>query len=377
MAQINTRIILRNDTTGNWETVKDTVVLLRGEPGLEYFEEGLVKIKFGDGIRVWKDLPYFGGAHEDIDSAIKAINSRLTGIDSAIVALNDTIGTIEEGKTVVDLIYEAEQNAVNTILGEGVSESFDTLKEIAEYIKVDQEGALALTEKIKALEVATEKKKYEIASLPTGAVVDYNDKEIRIFCAKNTEWIKQNVGENGNANMYYASFKAYAPSGATNFKEGFNQVEEKYFDFNDSFAGTDKYGRNYSICWLALASYDETSNTWTYFGKNSTKDKYIGWTYVVEWYDESGVMIGSDSIRINLSNEDCHNLIEPYYLTSAIKNAFNDLPIATIENLGLVKASNEIIVAEDGALKIGEVSTDKLVQGTEWLILTGGTAKTV
>ena len=163
-------------------------------------------------------------------------------------------------------------------------------------------------------------KKYEITSIPEGTLVDYREKEIRVMCPKDTKWVKQNVGATGNANMYYMGFKAYAPEGAVGFKEGDRGViVDEYFDFSGDFAGTDEFGRNYSICWLALASYDQSSDTWTYFGKNSSADKYIGWTYVVEWYNANGVIIASDCVRINLSNEDCHSSIEPYYVSNIMK----------------------------------------------------------
>jgi hypothetical protein len=41
----------------------------------------------------------------------------------------------------------------------------------------------------------------------------------------------------------------------------------------------------------------------------------------------------------------------------------------------LVKASQEVTVAEDGTLGLGVVSTDKLVQGLKTLILDGGDAE--
>ena len=158
-------------------------------------------------------------------------------------------------------------------------------------------------------------KKYEITSVPTGTLVDYRDHEIRVLCPVGTKWEKQNVGPTGNANMYYMGFKAYAPEGAVSFKEGDRGVIiDKMFTFDDDFAGTDEYGRNYSICWLALAMYDATSDTWTYFGKNSSAEKYIGWDYIVEWYDTNGVVIASDCVRINLSNENCHYSTKPYYV---------------------------------------------------------------
>ena len=145
--------------------------------------------------------------------------------------------------------------------------------------------------------------------------MNYGEKEIRVMCPKDTQWKQQEVGSEGNKNYYYMGFKAYAPKDAVSFKEGDQGVIiDEMFDFNDDFAGTDEYGRNFSICWFALASYNESADTWTYFGSSSSFKKYNGWTYVVEWYDAKGVKIASDRIRINLSNEECHDEIEPYYM---------------------------------------------------------------
>ena len=189
-------------------------------------------------------------------------------------------------------------------------------------------------------EAVYESKPYEISALPEGAIVDYGVDEIRVFCPENTQWVKQNVGVTGNKNMYYMAFKAYAPKEAVSFKEGDRGViEDEMFTFDGDFAGTDEFGRNYSICWLALASYDEASDTWTYFGKNSTTSKYVGWTYVVEWYDADGVVIASDCIRINLSNEECHSSVEPYYLNNVIDSAkaYTDKQIANVATVSVVE----------------------------------------
>ena len=168
--------------------------------------------------------------------------------------------------------------------------------------------ALATNKQVNELKACYRPIKYEIGNTPKGTIVDYGrSKEIRVFCPTSVEFKKQNVGATGNANMYYMSFKAYAPEGAVKFKEGDSGViVDEEFDFSGDFAGTDEYSRNYSIVWLPLASYDESTDTWTYLGKNSTDEKFVGWTYVVEWYDAEGVMIDTDMIRINLSNEDCH-----------------------------------------------------------------------
>lgn len=231
-----------------------------------------------------------------------------------------------------------------------------------------------------------ERVKYEISSKPEGAIVDYRDKEIRIMCPADTKWVKQSVGMGGNGSMYYMGFKAYAPEGAVSFKEGDSGViVDEMFTFDDAFAGVDEFGRKYSICWFALATYDSDTDTWAYFGKNSTTKKYIGWTYCVEWYDANGVVIESDNIRINLSNEACHYGIEPYYMANVVKEvAVNgtlldvvdgrvDISIAE-QTLG-VKGSDEIDVAEDGTLSIKSINFSKIVQNAdEVVIMDGGSA---
>ena len=68
MAELKTRIILRNDTTAGWEAVKadDTYKLLKGEIGIEFVESGSPKMKIGDGTSTWEALPYFGGTATEL-----------------------------------------------------------------------------------------------------------------------------------------------------------------------------------------------------------------------------------------------------------------------------------------------------------------------
>lgn len=54
MAQINSRIITRNDTIANWET-NGSVVLMKGEQAVAFFEDGTIRMKIGDGVTEWKD----------------------------------------------------------------------------------------------------------------------------------------------------------------------------------------------------------------------------------------------------------------------------------------------------------------------------------
>jgi hypothetical protein len=65
MAQqtVNTVIVLRNDQTTNWES--SSHVMLPGEVGIGYLENGNVIAKLGDGEHSWKDLPQIEGVFED------------------------------------------------------------------------------------------------------------------------------------------------------------------------------------------------------------------------------------------------------------------------------------------------------------------------
>lgn len=55
---ITTKIVLRNDSAENWQAIANSAILLKGEIGIEYDAAG-VKMKIGDGISTWANLPYF------------------------------------------------------------------------------------------------------------------------------------------------------------------------------------------------------------------------------------------------------------------------------------------------------------------------------
>lgn len=169
-----------------------------------------------------------------------------------------------------------------------------------------------------------ERVKYEVVFKPTGTLVDYRDKEVRIMCPEDTVWTKQTVGVNGDTSRYYIGFRAYAPEDAVSFKESLAETitdNTMYYFENNDFAGVDEYGRKYSIVWLPVAVYDEATGIWTYYGSKSAEDKLIGWYYSVEWYNENGIVVESDCIRINLSNESCYTTIEPSYATEIVEEA--------------------------------------------------------
>lgn len=279
------------------------------------------------------------GALENIDSAMSA--GTIDAYD--ILFVKDA-----KGKPYVGWIDKEGQKVIVDDSAE-LTELENQIATKASAVEVEEKIDKAVTDTVTTANAYTDEKleaalgeylakKYEITSKPKGTLVNYRDKEIRVMCPADTKWVKQNVGATGNANMYYMGFKAYAPEGAVSFKEDDLAVIEDqtmyYFENND-FAGIDENGRKYSIVWLALASYDEDTDTWTYFGAKSTAEKYIGWYYSVEWYNADGVLIASDCIRINLSNENCHSSIEPFYVADIMKEV--DSKIAEMSAIEVIE----------------------------------------
>lgn len=187
------------------------------------------------------------------------------------------------------------------------------------------------------VEFSYEKIKYEFSDVPVGTLVDYREDEIRVMCPIDAVFTKQSVGEGGDANNYYATLKTYVPNDdVVGYIEHLgNQVDSEIL----TDLKVDKYGRKYQPTWLALASYDEVTDTWSYYGKNSNYEKFIGWDYRIDWFNADGVMIASDSIRINLSNEECHNDIKPYYVGEILKTVDEKIE----EKIANVQSAYEIV----------------------------------
>lgn len=389
--------------------------LLRvGEPG---FEIDTGKLKIGNGVDKYNDLPYLTSEEirriEGLEAQVlelqgvigsEANNTGLYGLiaekaKAEDVYTKDEIKSIVSGvysykgtvKSYADLPLENQTGDVYNIelgdLEHGImpgdnvvwdGTSWDKLAgsiDLSGYLtkKEFNENSLAFFTKEEA-KATLRSNKYEITSLPKGTLVDYREKEIRVMCPVGTVFTQQQVGATGNPNMYYAQFRAYAPEGAVSFKEGDRGViVDEMLTFDSSFAGVDKFGRKYSIVWLALAS--KSGDQWTYFGKNSNTAKMIGWDYVVEWYDENGVIISTDKIRINLANESCYLNTEPYDMRNVVKEVnFNGTLLDVINNRVNINIKG-LEKNEDGSfeVKIGEVNVNQLVQTEgDVLVFDGG-----
>ena len=88
--RITTRIVTRNDTSANWQ--EKNPILLKGEQGIA---TDLNKVKFGDGVTAWNDLPYSG-----LSGKVTTITVPTTGWTTS----TDTNGTTYYSINITDSI---------------------------------------------------------------------------------------------------------------------------------------------------------------------------------------------------------------------------------------------------------------------------------
>ena len=74
--ELKTRIVLRNDSTANWNA--QDPVLLKGEIG---FDMDLLIFKVGDGVKKWSEIDKTFKSYEDTMLAVnEAINAAVGGL---------------------------------------------------------------------------------------------------------------------------------------------------------------------------------------------------------------------------------------------------------------------------------------------------------
>ena len=310
---IKTTFQLRRGYEAVWK--RNNPILAPGEPGF-VLDRNLLKV--GDGITPWNDLDYIN-VQAGVFAAEKVEDFPAEGSSDKLYKASSEKKLYqwnEETKTYEPLGgSELSPEQIEKI--ELVLKEFETFAEKVETITDEIE---TITKELKTLTKEVEHNRYEVFSKPEGTLVSIKESEIRIMCPKDTKWQKQSSGENANPDNYYIGIKIYAPNAEVqSFKEDMAEIiaDQTMWSFeNNDFAGIDENGRKFSIIWLPVALYNGETQSWTYYGEKSSTKKYIGWCYSVEWYDSNSKLMDSYSIRINLSNEECHSNIEPYFMSS-------------------------------------------------------------
>ena len=82
MAELKTRIQLRHDTEANWQSVAETLIPLEGEACLTTDGENKGRVKYGDGVTTWGQLPYSG----DLTADILELQGKVSNLEASVGA---------------------------------------------------------------------------------------------------------------------------------------------------------------------------------------------------------------------------------------------------------------------------------------------------
>jgi len=287
-----------------------------------------------EGYAKLADLPSVDGLASEsyVDAKVAAI--KIPEVPTKVSELENDAGYIT-AKDIpeTDLSNYYDKTETENLIAEAVESIEHPTVDLSDYTTKDYVVA------------TTHQNKYEVLPIE-GMFVQYRDGEIRLNTQRVTP-VHQNVGTTGNPNMYYATFRAFAPEGATQCREGLNgNIDTEY-----SVLATDKYGRKYTTIWAAIASYNGTS--WSLFGANSNLDKYLGFYYHFEWYNED-TLIGTDKVRVILTNDTCHDDLVPDAVARRIDDKIKAIDIPKTDLTGY--ATEEFVADEIAKINIPEVS---------------------
>lgn len=138
------KIVLRNDTTSNWNAVGDTVILLKGEMGVEFPDAGgEPKLKLGDGTTVWNQLPYIKTESNGGTADTSELEERVTILEETVGGFDIRIQNAESGVTAAVTAAE-ETQAEMELFKEEANTTFASQNEAiaAAQTKVEENAAL-------------------------------------------------------------------------------------------------------------------------------------------------------------------------------------------------------------------------------------------
>ena len=100
MSQINTRIRQKRDTAANW--TNNNPVLLNGELIVVETSTGAIRLKVGDGVKTFNQLPF-------LDETLRALITDVDNTKSAVVLSDLIAGTEPENLSVLNIIRLSQE----------------------------------------------------------------------------------------------------------------------------------------------------------------------------------------------------------------------------------------------------------------------------
>lgn len=340
MAQLNTRIILRNDSTANWNAAIDAI-LAKGEIGLEFQADGKIRMKVGDGTLTWAELPYFGDDSAAIQAAIDI---------AAADATSKADAALSEAKTFVNTQISAANHLKREIVEALPEENIDA-------------NTIYMIKDLSAIGDT-----YKEYMLIDGQLVQIGDTSVDLSDYIKTDDAQaaiQTVADNLSDEIALRIQNDTAHStGIQEAKTAVNDLSEVIGELPEGSAAT------------TLVDYinKKTENVAT----NSALAELQ--TQVNSNTEKADANADSLADLIAISPE--KNKIESIKVDEVALEIAEDrsveIPAATAAQLGLVKGSearNSISINEDHTMTVNSLNVNKLAQDEgDWLILNGGSA---
>ena len=116
-------------------------------------------------------------------------------------------------------------------------------------------------------------------------------------------------------------------------------LQKAQLDTEFTSLATDNTGRKYTTIWAAIANTSDGGQTWAKWGDSSTIDKYLGFYYNFHWYSED-TLIGTDKVRVILTNDKCHNDLVPDAIARRIDDKVKAIDIPDVNLDGYAKKSD-------------------------------------
>lgn len=110
MAQLNTRIVIRNDTIENWDK-NSSAILDRGEMAIAFDADGKTYLKIGDGTSTWAELDWYGGESSATNASFFDVEFSADDADD-LAAINRVVGATE--------LHDGDVAVVRHLISEGV-----------------------------------------------------------------------------------------------------------------------------------------------------------------------------------------------------------------------------------------------------------------
>lgn len=274
-------------------------------------------------------------------TTVEGLSAEIEGLKSRVGAVEGNYLTSTDKTDIASAIEEAKREAVdaavNKVLGETVDADFDTLQEVAEWIKSDTSSSTELIARVSAIEV------------------DYLKGEDKSELQTSVSELKTFVGEipegaaSDNVIAYISEMVSALSIGDYAKASELNALAERVSAAETKLSTTEeKLDKKVdAIDGKGLSTNDLT-------------DELVSKINSITAGAQENVLEG---VRVNGTE-------------IVIEDKFVDIPIAG-EELGVVKSSadvNKVSVGADGTMSINSISLDKVVQGDEEFVLNGGGA---